>query len=309
MIAMGIDVAKESLVCAFLNKEHTFPNSVSGFKQILKWGGDNVELWCMEATGRYHEAFAQFLYDHDLPCRVVNPAMARQYGRAMGGRAKTDKVDALALARLGTAEGQHLRPFEPVPQAIKNARDLISQREALVDCRVKLKLCMGSTVHSAELERSIAALETEIRSITKRIEKELGDYPKFKVLQTIPGIGPLSAALLVCALERGTFAHSDSLVAYAGLDPRASDSGKHRGRRQLSHQGDSQLRKVMFMAARSGVQQGTWKKYYESQRAKGLPTTAAYVIVARKLLRVAWSIYDRGTPFTKENPRSLDKQP
>ena len=114
MLSVGIDVSKSKLSCAFQDEVREFANSRSGFVELAKWAHGAV-VWCMEATGRYHEELAMFVYSQGLRCVVVNPGAAKKYLDFVKSRSKTDRVDALGLARLGELEGEHLRPFRPVP--------------------------------------------------------------------------------------------------------------------------------------------------------------------------------------------------
>lgn len=306
MQSLGIDVSKHSLKCAFSGEVREFENSSAGHVALLNWAG-GAGIWCMEATGRYHEGVAHLGYRHGIRTVVVNPGQAKKYLQFVTPRSKTDKVDAEALARLGEREGENLRPFKPVPEAIAAARDILVRRRALVESRVSLEqVAEEAGDPSGHLASAIRALKTSVSELEKELVKALRGYDSYQHLLSIPGIGPMSAAILVCTLEKGEFVTSDSLVAYAGLDPRANDSGRHRGRRALSHHGDAQLRTILFMAARAAARQKEWKPYYVAQLEKGLPTTAATVILARKLLRVAWSVYRQKSPFIHKRTVTLD---
>lgn len=117
------------------------------------------------------------------------------------------------------------------------------------------------------------------------------------VLRSIPGIGPLSGAALLGVFTRLGFRSSDAVVAYSGFDPRPQDSGQKRGRRRLSKRGPAELRRLLYNAAMSAAKTKTWKPFYERQRAKGLPTTAALVVLARKLIRVAFALFKKDVCF------------
>lgn len=308
MQSVGIDISKDQIECAFGGEVRTFANSSAGHVALLDWAG-GAGQWCMEATGRYYERVARFGYDRGIRSVVVNPGKAKKYLEFVSYRGKTDKMDALALARMAEQEGENLRAYKPVPEAVAQARDIMVRRRALVEARVSLEQVAGAAGdpqgHLTDIIRGMKATQEELE---RELAKALKGYEGYKLLLTIPGIGPLSAAILVCTLERGEFLTSDSLVAFAGLDPRANDSGKRKGKRMLSHQGDAQLRTILYMAARAGARLPVWKPYYVSQMQKGLPTTAATVILARKLLRVAWSVYRQKAPFIHhEQTPPLDK--
>ena len=113
-------------------------------------------------------------------------------------------------------------------------------------------------------------------------------------LRTITGVGPQTSALLSVLFSRFEFANADALVAYSGLDPRPNDSGTKRGRRSLSKKGPSLLRRQMYLAGFSAARSKALKPLYKDIRAKGFEATEAFVILGRKLLRVAFAIW-RGT--------------
>src|SRR4051812_20209970 len=117
------------------------------------------------------------------------------------------------------------------------------------------------------------------------------------LLRTITGIGPLGAAMLASLLGRIHFANADALVAYSGLDPRPNDSGQKHGRRKLSKRGPPELRRQMYLAGFSAAHSKTLKPVYRSIREKGFTPTEAFVILGRKLLRVAWAVWRSGKPF------------
>ena len=116
-------------------------------------------------------------------------------------------------------------------------------------------------------------------------------------LRTIDGVGPVVSAALVNALDRVPVKNADAFVAFTGLDPRPDDSGQHRGKRRLSKRGPSELRRLLFLAALSAAKTKVWHPLYVHYRDKGLPSTAALVILARRIARTAWSIYTHKTVF------------
>ena len=119
-------------------------------------------------------------------------------------------------------------------------------------------------------------------------------------MRSIPGIGLLTSAALLNVFERVPSARADAVVAYSGLDPRPCDSGQKRGKRRLSKRGPAELRRLLFNAAMSAAKTRTWKPYYLRERAKGLPSTAALVALARRLLRVAFALFKNQQSFNPD---------
>ncbi len=306
-MSLGIDVSKLTLSCALQGKVKEFANTTAGHVALLNWAG-GARVWCMEATGRYHQKLADLAYESGHRVLVVNPSVAKKYLGFVSYRGKTDPIDALALARLAEREGEDLTPYKPIPESVIQARDILVRRRALVEARVSLtQVAESAGDPQGHLKGTIEQITLTQKEIERQLVKVLKGYAGYHHLLGIPGIGPLSAAILVCTLERGEFVTSDSLVAFAGLDPRARESGQYRGKRKLSHHGDAQLRTILFMAARTGARLDYWKPYYQNQRAKGFSTTEATVILTRKMLRVAWSVYKQNSHFIPKLPIALDK--
>lgn len=140
-------------------------------------------------------------------------------------------------------------------------------------------------------------LEQLSRSIPQRAEHE-------KQWQTIKGIGPLTAAWLANLFDRVPFKNSDAVVAFTGMDPHPCDSGQKRGRRRLSKRGSAEGRRLLFTAGMAAVKSKAWKPLYAHYRKLGWSATATILILARKILRIAFSMYKTGLPF---NPTLVAK--
>ncbi|HUH59785.1 MAG TPA: transposase, partial [Candidimonas sp.] len=119
----------------------------------------------------------------------------------------------------------------------------------------------------------------------------------YRLLSTVTGIGPQTAIALSTLLARIRFANADAIVAYSGLDPRPKESGKYIGQRKVSKQGDKRLRALLYNGACSACQTKAFNSYYRALRERGLATTEALVILARKLLRIAYGVWRTQRPF------------
>jgi transposase len=304
---LGIDVAGRTLACSFRGRSREFANTEEGRRELALWA-EGSKVWCMEATGRHHEALALEGLRLGRRCVVVNPMRAKRYLECVSPRAKTDRVDAAALARLGEAEGHRLRAWSPEPEESRAARQILGRRKALVAARVSLRQVARDTGDpEGRLKTVLDEMKRQVEALERDLERALSGNRTWRHLRTIPGVGSLTAAAVACALARGEFATSDSLVAYAGLDPRPRDSGSHRGRRRLSHQGDATLRTLLFMAARTGARLPVWQPYFQRQLGKGLSKTEATVVLARKLARVCWSVAKGDHPFEPPQTPEVDK--
>ena len=140
----------------------------------------------------------------------------------------------------------------------------------------------------------IARIDLRVKALVEASPERKQNFTR---LRTITGVGPVVGAALVNTLERVPAKSADAFVAFTGLDPRPDDSGQHRGKRRLSKRGPAELRRLLYLAALSAIKTKPWGPLYEHYRTKGLSSTAALVILARRIARTAWSIYTHKTEF------------
>ncbi len=180
---------------------------------------------------------------------------------------------------------------------------LLSARKLLAKSAAKLQQQQQELPEAAPyLEVALAALQTQVKALDKQIASLCQTTPTFeaaKRLQSVPGIGPVTSAAVTSRLTAKGFAHPDAFVAYCGLDLRVADSGEKRGKRTVSKRGDAELRRLLYLAAQSNLRCkfSPFRDQYERERAKGLSSTAALVVVARKLAKVCWSLHKRGGTY------------
>ena len=301
---IGVDVSKAELVIATHGQDErlSVPNECTAIQQWLRTLAPG-SLVAMESTGRYHQLLATLAAATALPVFVLNARDVYFYAKALGARGKTDRVDAGVIARYLAEHHDRLHPYHAPSASQAELEQLLGQRWTVVTKRTALReslqACGASIAQAAsQLDAAFAALLQALDGrITALINADDQLHRTRSLLQSIVGVGPLSSALLTSLLARVPFASSDALVAYSGLDPRANDSGRSRGRRRLSKRGDPALRRQMFMAAMSACRTSTFAPTYQALRARGLKTTEALVILARKLLRIAFAVWRSGQPF------------
>ena len=244
-----------------------------------------------EATGRYDTALRRGLEAAGIPGCRTNPAMARQFARATGRKAKTDRVDAMMLSDLGRC----LTPPADPPACALRTRlaDLATRRDQLVALRAAEKNHLEKTEHPdivASIHAVIAGLSEQISQITKKIEALIAAeqtlHEEARRLQSAPGVGPVTAVTLLARMpELGTLTPKTA-AALAGLAPFNHDSGKLRGRRCISG-GRGRVRRALYMAALSAIKTpGTLRDMYQRLTARGTAKKAALIAVARKLLTI-----------------------
>ena len=300
----GVDVSKAELVVA----THGQPAC-----QCIANNADAVLAWlrqlpahallAVESTGHYHQLLATLAIGMGLTIFVLNARDVYFYAKALGTRCKSDRLDALVIARYLAEHHAHLRPYR-LPSAVHaELNALLGQRWTVASKRAALREALracGQAVAGpvAELD---AAFKRVLKAIDQRIQTVIAQDEQMQqgqaLLLSIVGIGPQSSALLAALLSRMSFASSDALVAYSGLDPRAHDSGRSRGRRRLSKHGSPALRRLMYVAAMSAARTSTFAPTYKALLARGLKTTEALVILARKLLRIAFAVWRHRLSF------------
>lgn len=299
----GVDVAKDELFTGALGR-----NTV----QRVANKEDAVRAWlrqlpkgsvvAMESTGRYHLLLARLAHQAGMRVYVLNARNVRRYAEGLGVRGKTDRLDTDVIARYVAEHQNKLHQWLPEVSQLSTVEELIRRRTVVVAKRESLRQCMGHCPQLRDawqqLDRAFATLvhciEAKVKAAIKADDKLRAGQ---KNIQTVIGFGPLGSSLLAGLLERIPFARSDSLVAYTGWDPQPADSGRRRGRRQLTKAGPAYLRKQWYMVGLTAARSRALKPTYEALRAKGLTSTEAIIILARKLLRVAYAVWKSGRPF------------
>ncbi len=277
---------------------------------IIEWlaGLPNPAHIAVEATNDYHEAVLERAMSAGHQVYLVNAKQVHHYREAVGPRAKTDADDAQLLLRYLSHERSQLTPCKSLNVREKRLWRLLKRRAGLVKARTQLQQSLRSDPDTRELcEQVVVSINTAIKrieSLMKALARELGWGLAVLQCQSIPGIGELNALALVSAFQRGHFRNSDQFVAYLGLDVRVRDSGRYRGRRKLSKRGDAEMRRLLYNGAMSFARNPDYKPLYERLRARGFSSTAAYVVLARKLVRIAFALLSRGEVFDSERFKS-----
>lgn len=300
---IGGDVASAHLDIATHGQAQVqrIANNDSAIRQWLRQIPPGSRL-AMESTGRYHLLLARLAYEHGLLVYVLNPRDVNHYARGVGQRGKTDRLDAQVIARYVANEHAELRCWQPAPPQLAELDSLLRKRAVVVRSLAALRQSLGDDptgskllpALAAQIDKVLKALDQAVANAAKRID---GSEQALRSIMSVPGIGSLNGAALLSLFTRLTGARADAVVAFTGLDPRPMDSGNKRGVRRLSKRGPAELRRLLFNAARSASRTPAWRPIYERELAKGLPSTAAAVVLARKLVRVAFSLFKSQTTF------------
>jgi transposase len=293
----GVDVSKAKLDVGCDGLVVLVENSKSAIKSFVRQmpPGSFVAL---EATNTYHLQMANICHSDGMHVFVINPRLTRRYREANGLRGHNDQMDALTLARYVEREHDGLREYVPLSDDQRRLRSLVRRRWKLVGMRTQLAESFGSVSElKLEVKALLARIDALIAKLELLIDKQLEGNTGRTRIATIMGVGPVVSAVLVADLDAHEFANADAFVAYCGLDPMPNDSGRRRGERKLSKQGQRLSRAMLYNAAMAAVRSKVWKPLYERCLARGLKKVQALIVVARKIARAAWSIHKHGTTF------------
>lgn len=323
---VGIDVSKDTLDVAYWDQDEPvflgqFPNTKEGFQAIVK----EIEVKCqeinatsvlvvMEPTGGYEQPFARFAIKQEWQVSLPNPKRVRDWAKGIGKRAKTDRQDAMVLARFGFV--QDPLPWKPLPPEVEQLEHLLDrledQKNMLSQEKNRLHAYKNrANTHKAavkNLNQSIAFLERQIQQLQKAIKEHLKTHPHLKeqkkLLLTVSGVGEKNVLYILVMMHRWgelTCGEGDAkgLVAYVGLDPKPHESGTSvRKRAGISRQGNRQLRSRLYMSALGGIKgNNPLRAFYKRLVGRGKPKKLALVASARKILVWSWAVFKSNTPF------------
>jgi len=291
---IGIDVSKQQLEVAAHEREYQFrcANKASSFGELrAELIALRPALIVLEATGGLEMPVAHSLQAAGLPVVVVNPRQVRDFAKALGQLAKTDRLDARVLAHFAAAIKPPLRPLKSKDEQELDA--LNRRRGQLIEMLTDEKNRRGSAdsdnvrdkikEHIDWLEEGIAELDEQLKAL---LQRSVAWQAKAEILQSVPGIGPVTSCSMIADLpELGTL-NRQQISKLVGVAPLNRDSGQQRGTRHI-YGGRAQLRRVLYMAALTAVRHNpTIKNFYQRLRANHKPYKVAITACMRKLLSI-----------------------
>lgn len=306
---VGIDVSKSTLdVCVepVTQTFHVVYDEAGIRRTVSRLEEVKPTLIVLEATGGLEVRIATELAGKGLPVAVINPRQARDFAKATGQLAKTDRVDAAMLAAFARAIRPQARPLQDADTRILN--DLVNRRRQLIDMRVQETLRLN-TAASRPLEKSlkkhIAWLDKRITEVDNDLTRRLRNSEiwrtKDDLLRGIPGVGAVTAlTMLAKCPELGTLNRRE-IAALTGVAPLANDSGKHRGKRFVWG-GRADVRAVLYMATISAIRcNDTIKTFAQRLKQAGKPPKVVIVACMRKLVTIMNAMLKNNTPW---NPKT-----
>lgn len=312
MTIIAFDVSKDELVGVRVNgraqiqESYPLKNNVAVINTFLDAAHAAHPRFTVasEATAEYHRTLALACLARKIPFRLVNPLVTKQLTRVTIRKQKTDRTDALLIAKaVLQGAGTLVTADSFAPGKTLNRTGVKLGRIAGMLLRMERHLT--ETEAGGAIADTLAALrertEEAMRAAQKAARTSL-DPSLGRLLQSIPGIGPtLATAFLTELMPITRFRNPKALVAYAGLDPRVKQSGTSLKRNtHLTKRGSPTLRRCAYLAASIAQRRDPeLKAYYEKKRAEGKRYREATIANARHILYRLYAVWRRGTPYVK----------
>ncbi len=303
--SVGIDVSKESLDVALHpgGRNWRANHTTAGMDILVEdLAGLEPTRVVVEATGGLEVSLAAALGAAGLPVVVVNPRQVRDFARATGRLAKTDKLDAQTLAQFGAAVQS---PIRTLPEAERRElRALVTRRQQLLEMITAEKNRQRRTTSGirSRIEVNIRWLQEQL----KDLDRDQGDFlrssplwqEEAQLLQSVPGVGPVVAATLIARLPELGSLNRKEIAALVGVAPFNRDSGALRGKRKVWG-GREPLRTALYMAALVATRYNpVLQDFYQRLCAAGKPKKVALTACIRKLLVMLNSMIKHRRPWT-----------
>lgn len=312
---VGVDVSKDKLDMVLLDaagasQARQFDNSASGYAQVTRWLSKRKAAGCavcLEATGHYSEGVAEALYAAGYRVSVVNPARIRGYADAQLRRNKTDALDAKLIADF--CRTQTPDAWSPPPPEVRQLQALVrhlsslEQAKQVVDNRLRDRATLPPLIIE-QLHSQQSLLDAQIDQVKRALQDHIDQHPDLKrqrdLMDSIPGIGPLTAAKLLAECRPlAEFTDVRQLVAFAGLNPAHHQSGSSiRKKTLISKCGNPAIRAALYLPAVCAKNHNPiLRAFAQRLLAKGLCPMAVIAAVMRKLLHLIYGILKSGQPF------------
>jgi transposase len=308
---IGIDVSKARLDVAIRPSAEklSVSNDEAGIQALVtRLSEIKPALIVLEATGGLERSVSGALGSAQLPVVVVNPRQVRDFAKALGQLAKTDRIDAEVLARFAEA----IRPpLRPLPDKVSlELRSLVARRRQLIEMMVaeKNRLSTASKAVRKRIEAHIRWLETELDRADKDLDHSIRQSPIWceneDLLRSVPSVGPVVSRTLLAELPELGRLNRKQIAALVGIAPLNCDSGTFRGRRGIWG-GRATVRAVLYMAALvASRRNAVIRDFYKRLRDKGKAPKVALVACMRKLLTILNAMIKHKTRWSEIIPQT-----
>jgi len=309
---VGIDVSQAKLDIALRPSNVTgqVSNQESGWTELVKqFKVQKIELIVIESTGGMERGVVQKLQKEGFNVAVINPKRARDFAKASGRLAKTDRIDAEALAHFGQALQPAPKPL--VSESEEALADLVNRRGQLVEMLNSEQKRLHSVRNSsakADIQTHIEWLKQRMKGMDEQIDQlrqESEEWnQQYKLLTSVPGVGRVTAVILLSMLPELGELPLKKLSSLVGIAPMNCDSGKMRGKRRIMG-GRAMVRSALYMSALVAVQHNpVIKAFYQKLLQAGKAKKVALIACAHKLLGFLHAIVKSQTPW--QNPEKME---
>jgi transposase len=303
-IFVGIDVSKTWLDVAQHEREEAYRMGNDGLeiaKLVKRLKALKPRLIVVEPTGGFEKLVVAELAHAGLPVVVVNAKRVRDFARATGQLAKTDKLDARVLAHFAAA-------IQPAVRRLPSAEEerltmLLTRRRQVVDMLTveKNRLVTVRAKMRSDIQAHIEWLANSLEELDKEIEDFVEGTPIWKekdsLLQSVPGVGPVTSATMLGMMPELGKLNRQEIAALVGVAPVNKDSGRKQGRRRI-YGGRADVRSVLYMAALSAKKfNPVIKKFYERLIKQGKEKKVALTACMRKLLVILNAMMRNNQPW------------
>lgn len=326
---IGIDVSKSSFDMAILevNKPEVilhkaFTNEATGVAEMMEFISavmpdfkSNTALFCMEATGLYCQSLLHYFEKEDTSVWVENPM---QIKRSLGmKRAKTDKVDAISIARYASKNTELVRLWKPSSEVLSKIKHLATLRDRMVQTEKRLLTPLQELRDAGEekmadylqksIKKSINAIEADLKKIEVKIMECLKEdetlHHLFTLVTSVVGIGFVTAINLIIHTNGfNIMCDSRKLACYCGVAPFPYQSGTSiKGRTKVSHMANKKLKTNLHLAALTAIRfDPELKAYYDRKVLEGKPKMSVINAIRFKLLARVVAVVNNNSPYVKK---------
>lgn len=305
-ICAGIDVSKLQLdVCVTTGKAWSCPNQESDFAELgQQLKAESVELVVLEASGGYEGAVAASLSAAGLAVVVVNPRQVRDFAKACGKRAKSDRIDAQVLARFGQKIEPEVRPLKD--EQTRELQAFLQRRAQILNMIVaeRQRLSVALPNVRTDIREHIHFLVRRLKETDRGLDELIRQTPiwreREKLFAPVKGVGPQTLRMMCASLMELGSLNRKQIAALVGVAPYDCDSGQFKGKR-FCYGGRAAVRCTLYMATVSALTHNpVIRAFYQRLMKAGKPKKVAITACMRKLLTILNAMARDGSAWNEK---------